>query len=117
MEHQKSHVGEGNIPFDPVLFAFITPFVPAYAPKAYKEKFWKKGGWIDYSHEREWRVPHDLDFQLEDAAFVIVSKYEDMAQAPKALKDAVGRDKWLIMENYRKVEELWPTHHVPKSAK
>ena len=116
LEHQRAHVGEGNLPFDPSLYAFVTPFLPAYAPKAYKDKFWKKPNAVDYTHEREWRVPHDLDFELKHAAFVIVSKYEDMAKAPKALKDEIGRDKWLIMENYRKVEELWPTHHVPKAA-
>jgi hypothetical protein len=114
--HQESHVGDGALPFDPQLYAFVTPFMPAYAPKAYKDKFWKKDMPIDFTHEREWRVPHNLDFEYSHVEFVIVSKYEDMAQAPKPLKDAIGRDRWLIMENYRKIESLWPVHLVPDGA-
>ncbi len=113
LEHQKTHTGPSALPFDPQLYAFVTPFIPTYAPKAYKEKFWKKDNPVDYSHEREWRVPHDLDFEYSHVEFVIVSKYEDMAQAPKLFKDAIGRDRWLIMENYSKIERLWPLHLVP----
>ncbi|MCG3150641.1 MAG: hypothetical protein PCFJNLEI_04130 [Verrucomicrobiae bacterium] len=115
LEHQRNHAKDPKYPFEPQLYAFVTPFMPGYAPKAYKEKFWKKDKDIDYTHEREWRVPHDLDFDLKHIEFVIVSKYEDMAKAPAKFKDAIGRDKWLIMENYRKIEELWPLHHVPEA--
>ena len=114
LEHQKRHVGEDKLPFDPKLYAFVTPFMPAYAPADYKEKFWKKQNYVDFSHEREWRVPHNLDFELSDVAFVIVASYEDMARAPKPLKDAIGRDNWLIMDNYAKIESLWPVHRVPE---
>jgi hypothetical protein len=114
LEHQKNHAGEGNLPFDPHVYAFLTPFMPAYAPKAYKDKFWRRDKPIDYTHEREWRVPHDLDFDHSDVAFIIVNRYEDMAAADKKLKDAISRDKWIIMENYKKIEELWPTHHLPQ---
>src|SRR5438309_3032844 len=40
MEHQKSYAGAGKDPFHPHLFAFVTPFVPPYAPKKYKDDFW-----------------------------------------------------------------------------
>jgi len=114
MKHQEKHTGPTKLPFDPHLFAFITPFVPPYAPEEYKENFWKDKQPIDYSHEREWRVPHDLVFELEKVAFVIVNSYEDMAQAPKELKDAIGRENWLIMSNYEKIEKFWPLHQLPE---
>ena len=113
LEHQKKHVGTEKQPFDDTLYSFMTPFCPPYAPKAYRDQFWKREKALDFSHEREWRVPHDLDFKLTDVAFVIVDKYEDMAAAPKALKDAIGRDKWLMMDNYARIEQLWPVHRMP----
>lgn len=35
-----------------------------------------------------------------------------MAQFPKELKDAIGRDKFLLMDNYTKIETLWPVHRL-----
>ena len=113
LEHQKKHTGKSLRPFDPKLWAFMTPFCPPYAPQKYKDDFWKKPKSIDYSHEREWRVPHDLDFKLKDVVFVIVASYDDMAKAPKLLKDGIGRDNWLLMDNYEKIEALWPVHKLP----
>jgi hypothetical protein len=113
LERQKSHVGPGNEPFDEQLYSFLTPFAPPYMPKAYEEKFWPRKKKIDFSHEREWRVPHDLTFDLSEVSFVIVDSYEDMAKAPTDLKDAIGRENWLIMSNWQRVEELWPVHQVP----
>lgn len=113
LEHQKKHVGAATQPFGDVLYSFMTPFCPPYAPRAYRDKFWKRSKSVDFTHEREWRVPHDLDFKLADVAFVIVAKYEDMAAAPAALKDAIGRDKWLLIDNYAQIEKLWPVHRVP----
>ena len=114
-EKQNKHVGDANEAFDSTLESFITPFCPPYATKAYKAKYWK-GKFIDYTHEREWRVPQDLNFKISDVAFVIVASYEDMAKAPKDLKDAIGRNNWLIMDNYEKIEQLWPIHRISGSA-
>jgi hypothetical protein len=125
MEHQKTfaqhQAGDPDSkaqPFADTLYAFMTPFCPYYASKDYKEKYWKDSTGkpkkaIDYSHEREWRIPHDLDFDLSSVAFVIVSSYEDVAQFPKELKDAIGRSNFIIMENYEKIERIWPVHHIP----
>jgi len=113
LEHQRTHVGAHKHPFDDVLFAFVTPFCPPYAPKKYKDQFWKKAKTVDYTHEREWRVPHDLVFKPQDVAFVIVADYEHMAKAPKTLKDTIGRKKWLLMDNYERVERIWPVHRIP----
>jgi hypothetical protein len=98
--------------FDSRLFAFITPFAPEYAPSAYLENDWKGREPCDYTYEREWRIPVDLHFTLPDVAFVTVDTYEDMAKAPKTLKDAIGRDNWVILSNYRKIEQLWPQHRL-----
>jgi hypothetical protein len=96
--------------FDPELYAFVTPFCPSYAPAAYRNDHWKGKKPIDYSHEREWRVPHDFTFQLAQVAFVIVPNYDAMAKFPKSLKDGVGRDNFIMIENYSQIEKLWPVH-------
>jgi len=33
-----------------------------------------------------------------------------MAAFPKELKNSIGREKFIIMDNYKKIEELWPVH-------
>lgn len=66
----------------------------------------------DYSHEREWRVAHDLTFDYTDIEFVILKDYKSMAMFPQDLKDAIGRDKFLLMDNYTRIEELWPVHNL-----
>lgn len=90
---------------------FVTPFWPSYTPKA-KKSLHLSGKTVDYAHEREWRIPHDFEFKLEHISFVILDNYEDMAKFPKDLKDGIGRDKFLLMQNYRTIEELWPTHLI-----
>lgn len=87
---------------------FVTPFWPSYRPKSIEKK--KVFKTCDYSQEREWRVPHDLPFEYNNIAFIILKNYADMAQFPKALKDAIGRDKFILMDNYRNIEKLWPVH-------
>lgn len=112
LAQQKAHVGAGKSPFDSTVYAFITPFCPTYAPKGYIKTNWHHKP-VDYSHEREWRVPADLRFSYSDVAFVIVGSYVDMAQAPQQFKDEIGRTNWIIMDIYEKVEELWPIHAMP----
>ncbi len=112
-KHQENYIGREKPPFDPNLYSFITPFMPSYAPQKYREDFWRGKDPVDYSHEREWRVPHELVFELDKVAFVIVATYKDMAEAPKPLKDAIGRENWLIMANYEKIEKFWPLHRLP----
>lgn len=60
---------------------FVTPFWPSYRPKTLNKKVIFQT--CDYSHEREWRVPHDLPFEYEHISFVILNDYNDMAQFPK----------------------------------
>ena len=92
------------------LKAFATPFWPKYRPKSIDNKV--KFIDCDYLHEREWRVPHDLSFEYQQIEFVILNTYEDMAQFPKELKDAIGREKFLLMDNYKMIEKLWPVHNL-----
>jgi hypothetical protein len=93
----------------PEIYAFVTPFCPAYAPKPYKDKHWKRSP-VDYSHEREWRVPHDFSFELSQVQFVVVPDYEAVAHFPKPLKDAIGREKFIMISVYSQIEKLWPVH-------
>jgi len=89
---------------------FVTPFWPSYRPKKLKKSVDFKT--VDYSHEREWRVPHEFRFKLEQVEFVVVNTYKDMAQFPRNLKDRIGREKFLIMDVYKNIEKLWPVHRI-----
>ncbi|MCX6344227.1 MAG: terminase [Armatimonadetes bacterium] len=95
--------------FHSAVHAFITPFAPPYAPKKIRDDHWNRGH-IDYSHEREWRVPHDFTFDYDEVQFVVVKTYEDMAKIERELKNVIGREKFLIMDIHREIERLWPTH-------
>jgi len=88
---------------------FVTPFWPAYRPAKLKGAELLGGKTIDFSHEREWRVPHDFKFDPRRVAFVILDTYGDMAKFPKELKNQIGREKFIPMDMCRKTAELWPT--------
>jgi hypothetical protein len=92
-----------------VNYTFVTPYWPAFRPSS-KATFDKGSHPIDYLHEREWRVPHDFTFNLGEVQFVILPDYETMASFPKSLKDGIGREKFIMMDVFRKIEELWPVH-------
>lgn len=91
---------------------FVTPFWPPYRPKSEKFKKPLSGKTIDYAHEREWRVPHDFKFEHDQVQFVVLPGYEAMAKFPKELKDAIGREKFILLDVYKHIENLWPTHIV-----
>ena len=90
------------------LYPFVTPFWPTYVPK--KKKAETDFQVCDYSHEREWRVPHNLPFEYNQIEFIILKNYVDMAQFPKEYKDAIGRDKFILVDDYINIEKLWPVH-------
>ena len=98
--------------WDPHLKTFATPFWPGYRPPVLKTDAHLGGSTVDYSHEREWRVPHDFRFEYHHIAFVIVASYKDMAEFPQSLKDEIGRDKFIIMDVYKNIENLWPVHNL-----
>ncbi len=116
LEWQKKHA-KPKQSFDDHLWSFVTPFAPPYTPKKKRElPFWQKfkkfKTGLDFTHEREWRVPHPLPFKYSKVAFVIVISYEDMAKLPSSIKDGIGRQKFLIMDICRQMEKLWPTHVI-----
>lgn len=92
--------------------AFVTPFWPAYRPNTAQFKQPLGGKTIDYAHEREWRVPDDFAFQHDQVQFVVLPDYEAMAKFPKILKDAIGREKFILVDVYCHIEKLWPTHII-----
>ena len=92
------------------VYPFVTPFVPIYAADKVKNQKPFYGKPVDYSHEREWRVAKDFSFQYTYLRFVILDKYQDLDFIPEEIKTEVGLDKFIFMDTYRKIEELWPTH-------
>lgn len=104
-DHFKAQTKSGT--FNKHVIPFITPFSPQYRPRHMKGQYFST---VDYSHEREWRVPHDLPFEYDNIEFVILNNYRDMAEFPKELKDVIGRDKFILMENFERIEKMWPVH-------
>lgn len=88
------------------LLKLLTPYSPDYDTDYAKGKYPR----VDYTHEREWRMPNSLTFSFEDIAFVIIKKYEDYDMLPDDFKANFDRNKIIVMDNYRLVEELWPVH-------
>jgi hypothetical protein len=104
--------------WDPAIHSFVTPFWPGYRPASLATpvgptgKAALGGQTIDYSHEREWRIPGDFTFSPSEVEFVIVPDYKTMAAIPAKIKDEIGREKFLFLEMYRTVEKLWPVHNL-----
>lgn len=91
-------------------YTFVTPFVPTYAPQEMKNARPFNGKPVDFSHEREWRVPEDFEFQNSDVCFVILKSVIDLKAVPDDLIHELGIEKFIFMDTYEKIEELWPTH-------
>lgn len=88
---------------------FVTPIWPEYAPL---KRDFNNGKPLDFSHEREWRTPNDLEFEYSDIAFVVLPNYAEMAKFPQNFKDAIGREKFILMDNYKQIETFWPVHNI-----
>jgi Putative abortive phage resistance protein AbiGi, antitoxin len=98
--------------FHPHVYSFVTPFSPPYASKDFKDKHWSGKPPVDFTHEREWRIPHDFTFDLSQVQFVIVPSYTEVAKIPKQLKDSIGREKFIMVDVYSQIEKLWPVHII-----
>lgn len=92
------------------IYPFVTPFVPSYASDSIKRLKPFNGRTVDYSHEREWRTSKDLLFQYNNIVFVVLNRYSDMQIIPESIVKEIGESKFIFMETYKKIEELWPTH-------
>jgi hypothetical protein len=110
---QSFHTGEELLPFARELYAFMTPFYPPYSPEQYQDEVPEQfETFVDYTHEREWRVPRNLSFSLNDVEFVIVPSAEEMRRmwdASDEIREGLPEDKWLFMNNYEQIERLWPS--------
>ncbi|WNY24943.1 hypothetical protein [Methanolapillus millepedarum] len=90
----------------PGVFNFITPFWPNYTKQVKKLKH------VDYTHEREWRVPGNLTFEYQDIEFVVVENYDCIEKIDSELKKEIGIEKFLVMDIYESIEKLWPVHNL-----
>ena len=106
-DHLKKQMSQKQ--FDKHVWPFVTPFAPLYRPTHMKGQYFPT---VDYSHEREWRVPHDYPFLLEDIEFIVVKDSNDLVRFPQDLLNAIGIDKFIIMDNYKFIETLWPVHII-----
>lgn len=88
------------------LLSFVTPYSPIFETRTMRKQI----KLVDYTHEREWRMTNDLHFEYKDVAFLVVGKHEDFDSLPKSFQDNYDRNKIIVMDNYRLVEELWPVH-------
>jgi len=93
--------------WDDQVWPFLTPFVPGYASQEHIREFGPGGLSIDYTREREWRVPGELTFELGDIAFVIVAGEEGVNRVAAAGGEILY-GKILLMDNYSRIKEFWP---------
>lgn len=96
--------------WDKDVYPFVTPFVPHYAAESIKNLSPFNGKAVDYTHEREWRVAKNFPFRYNYIAFVVLKSYSELVQIPEDIRNAIGSEKFIFMDTYRKIEELWPTH-------
>lgn len=82
----------------------LLPFLALYDPLNKKKV-------IDYTHEREWRIAETLKFAYKDISFIVLKSYKDIPDFQDFI-DKIGDDKVIFMDNYKKVESLWPLLNV-----
>ena len=100
----KKHISDSKTKDN--ILQFLTPYSPDYDTDYAKWKYPR----VDYTHEREWRMVEDLSFDYLDIAFIVIKKHEDFDLLPQSFRDNYNRNKIIVMDNYRLVEELWPVH-------
>ena len=89
------------------ILPFISPFSPSYRNKYQKDVFKKD---VDYTFEREWRVPKVFSFDYTDIEFLIVDTFQDVQEINSILNNAISIDKYIVLENYTRIESIWPVH-------
>jgi hypothetical protein len=85
---------------------FVTPFKPLYGPADLRGRWPAAKPFLDFSHEREWRVPHDFHFTYEDIAFLVVDRLQNapVIQAIVAQPPVVA----LAAPDVAVVRRFWP---------
>lgn len=90
---------------------FLTPFIPPYSTQNHKTSS-KFPTHVDFTHEREWRVPHDFTFKVDEIQFIVVAKHADIENILSQIPWKIPEDKFLSIDMYNKIEHLWPTHII-----
>lgn len=99
---------KANLDNNPIK-VFTTPFKPSYSRETLPNV--PDGKPLDFSHEREWRVPSDMSFNYSDIQFLILNSTEDLGDFERYINQ-IGVDRVILMENYKKIESLWPVHKI-----
>jgi hypothetical protein len=95
--------------FHDTVWPFITPFVPEYASDEHVEEYWERPR-VDYTPEREWRVPGDLTFEYGDVAFIVVENNRDGDAVAAIPPGNAFQGKILLTDNYSRITRLWPMY-------
>lgn len=108
-EKQKKHNTPANAPgIHPDVYPFLTPFRPKYDPGLGDQADTR-----DWTHEREWRVASDFQFDYDDVQFVVVETHEEFSKLPQQVRDGIGADKFIIMSVVRHIAKTWPGNSFP----
>lgn len=59
-------------------------------------------------------MPRDLTFEYGVVQFVIVKDFDDLVTLPGDAVTAIGKDRFLCIANYKRVEEMWPVLHIQR---
>lgn len=108
VDHVKGLVQDSQ---DPKPFAFaIWPFITPLAYQPWKTTRGEEKDPVDFTHEREWRVPGGLPFEYGNIEFVIVDELSDLKHLPSEALDAIGPERIFSIAQYERIEEMWPVH-------
>ena len=82
------------------LEALVAPFDPT--------EVLVPGTRLDWLHEREWRLPADLQFDYSDLQYIIVDSISDANSIVEQFgTDSIPRGKIVVMEVYRTIQSAW----------
>jgi hypothetical protein len=111
---RQDHFAAQKKSFASEVYPFVAPFVPQYAPPEHRAKYWKEDRPfpMDFTHQREWRLPAQMEFAFDDVAFIFLAIHADLDAMPQSARKALPPEKWIIVSNYQKIEELWPQHNI-----
>lgn len=80
--------------------ALISPFDP--------DAVLREGRPHDWIHEREWRLPRDLEFVDAEVEYVIVDSVADVEDLINTFgTERIPRSKFIVMEVYRNIQNAW----------
>ena len=82
------------------LEALVAPFDP--------EAVLVLGNVLDWLHEREWRLPGNLEFEDNEIEYIIVNSSDDENKVVETFgTDRFPRNRIIVMETYRTIRSAW----------